>query len=114
MKPLDKKPESKLRDFCSTAFMIICATGLFFLMAFSLVITTNKFFGNSEIVKIKQPVLGYFEEITKNGRLKHHIEFKNPKTGENIRLEVYKKYMIGDEFEKEMKYGAWGILYSTE
>jgi hypothetical protein len=29
-------------------------------------------------------------------------------------LEVYRKYEIGEVFEKEMKYGAWGILYSTE
>ncbi|MCZ8296910.1 MAG: hypothetical protein O9297_06790 [Flavobacterium sp.] len=60
VKPLDKQPESKVRDFFSITFMTICATGLFFFMTYSMVITTNKFLGNSEKVKIKQPVTKYY------------------------------------------------------
>lgn len=114
VKPLDNKPSSKFRDFFSIAFMIICATGLFFSISFSLIITTNKWFSKSETVKIKEPVTKYYTDITKNNRLRHYIEFTNPKTGKKISLEVYRKYETGEVFEKEMKYGAWGILYSTE
>jgi hypothetical protein len=114
IKPLDKKTSSKLRDFFSIAFMIVCATGLFFFMSFSLIITTNKLFWNSETVKIKKPITKYYTDLTKNGRLRHYIQFTNPKNGEKIDLEVYRKYEVGEVFEKEMEYGAWGILYSTE
>jgi len=118
VKPLDKnKPKTKIkeksRDILSIFMMLICLTGIFFGIVFSLIITTNKFFGKSETVEIKEPVLEYSPEITRNGRLRHHIKFKNPKTNKNIDLEVYRKYKVGEIFEKEMKYGAWGILYST-
>jgi hypothetical protein len=118
VKPLDKIKRSKIKekfsDFFSILLILICSTGIFFGIAFSLIITTNKFFGKSEIVIISQPVEKYTEDITKNGRLRHYIEFKNPKTNKIIILEVYKKYKVGDVFKKEMKYGAWEILYSTE
>ncbi len=118
VKPLDNRKDSKLkiilRDIFSIMFMIICATGLFFGIAFSLIITTNKFFGTPEYILIKEPVQNYQPYITKNGRLRHYIDFRNPKTQEKIRLEVYRKYREGEIFEKEMKYGFWGILYSTE
>jgi len=114
VKPLDKEPESKLKDFFSIAFMLICATALFFFISFSLIITTNKLFASSETVNIKESVTRYYTDLTKHGRLRHYIEFKNPKTGETINLEVYRKYETGEVFEKEMKYGAWGILYSAE
>ncbi|MFV8378665.1 hypothetical protein [Flavobacterium sp. LB3R33] len=119
VKPLDNnKPKTKFkenaRDVISIIMMIICVTAIFFGVAFSLIITTNKLVGKSEIVKIKEPVEEYKTDITKNGRLRHYIDFKNPKTNEIISLEVYRKYKVGEFFKKEMKYGAWGILYSTD
>ena len=119
VKPLDNnKPKSKLkenaRDIFSIIMMIVCATGILFGIAFSIIITTNKFFGKSEIVKVKESVEKYEPYITKNGRLRHYIDFRNPKTQNIIHLEVYREYYVGEIFEKEMNYGAWGILYSTE
>ncbi|MNJ83616.1 hypothetical protein D3C87_10380 [compost metagenome] len=118
VKPLDKnipknKGKEKARDVFSMILMIICLSGVLFGMAFSLIITTNQFFGKSEIVKIKEPVKTYSFD-TNNGRLKHYIDFRDPKTQKIIELEVYRKYEVGEIFEKQMKYGAWGILYSTE
>ena len=119
VKPLDNnKPKTKFkekaRDITSIVMMIICVTAIFFGIAFSLIITTNKFVGKSEIVKINERVAEYKTNITKNGRLRHYIDFKNPKTKEIISLEVYREYEVGEIFKKEMKYGAWGILYSTD
>ena len=94
--------------------MIFCSTLILFGITFSLIITTNKLFGNSENVKIIETVEKYEPYTTKNGRLRHYIDFRNPKTQETIHLEVYREYYVGEIFEKEMKYGAWGILYSTE
>ncbi len=118
VKPLDKnipknKFKEKARDVFSILMMIICSTGILFGIAFSLIITTNKFFGKPEIVKINEPVEKYKPYISKYGKLRHYIYFKNPKTQETIHLEVYREYYVGEIFEKEMNYGAWGILYST-
>ncbi|WP_300663815.1 hypothetical protein [Fluviicola sp.] len=118
VKPLDKNiPKNKLkekaRDVISIAMIIICLSGVLFGMGFSFIITTNQFFGKSEVVQIKEPVKGY-SHSTKNGRLKHYIVFKNPKTQKTIELEVYRKYDVGEIFEKNMKCGAWGILYATK
>lgn len=119
VKPLDNnipknKFREKARDVISIIMMMICSTGIFFGIAFSLIITTNKFFGNSEIVKVKETVEKYEPYITKNGRLRHYIDFRNPKTQKIIHLEVYRNYYVGEIFEKEMIYGSWGILYSTK
>jgi hypothetical protein len=119
VKPLDSsipknKFKEKARDMISIFMMIICSTGVLFGIAFSLIITTNKIFGKSEIVKINEIVEKYEPYMTKNGRLRHYIDFRNPKTQESIHLEVYREYYVGEIFEKEMNYGAWGILYSTK
>ena len=119
VKPLDSKiPKDKFkentRDIISIMMMIICSSGILFGIVFSLIITTNKLFGKSEIITIQEPVEKYESHITRHGKLKHYIDFRNPKTQKTIHLEVYQKYQIGEIFEKEMKYGSWGILYSTE
>ena len=119
VKPLDNKiPKNNFKekagDLASIFMMIICSTGILFGISFSLIITTNKLFGKSESVKINERVEKYEPYITKNGRLRHYIDFRNPKTQQIIHLEVYREYYVGEIFEKEMKYGAWGILYSTE
>ena len=119
VKPLDNnipknKSKEKARDVFSILMMIVCSTGILFGIAFSLIITTNKFFGKPEVVKINEPVKKYKPYVSKYGKLRHYIDFKNPKTQETIHLEVYREYYVGEIFEKEMNYGAWGILYSTK
>ena len=108
------KIKERLRDGISIFMMLFCLTGIFLGIVFSLIITTNKFVGKSENVKIKEFVEEYKLSTTKNGRLRHYIKFENPKNQELINLEVYTKYEVGEIFEKEMQYGYWGILYSAE
>lgn len=114
MRQTGKNQISKFGDFVLMSLMILLATGIFSWMSFSLIVTTNKWFSNSEAVQIEEPVTMYYTDLTKNGRLRHYIEITNPKNGEKIELEVYRKYELGEVFEKEMTYGAWGILYSTK
>ena len=119
MKSLDKRQVSKikqrLKDFISICMIILFITLLLFSAAFSLVITTNKWFGNSELVMIKEPVIKYHPYTTKHGKLIHYINFVNPKSKDTIiNFQVFRNYKKGEIFEKEMKCGAWGILYSTE
>ena len=119
IKPLDtsipkSRSKEKARDIFAMIMAIIWFAMIFCGIAFSLVITTNKFLGKSEIVKIREPVEKYEPYITKYGRLRHYIDFKNPRTNNTIHLEVYRRYNVGETFEKEMNYGFWGILYSTK
>ena len=119
IKPLDKaipksKSKEKVRDTFSIIMATIFITMIFCGIAFSLIITTNKFLGKSKIVKVREPVKKYELYITKYGRLRHYIDFKNPRTNNTIHLEVYRRYNVGETFEKEMNYGFWGILYSSE
>ncbi len=111
-----KNQISKFGDFFLMSFVILVATGIFSWMSFSIIITTNKWFDNSGTEKINEQVTRYYYDVSKRGlhRLRHFIEFRNPNTGETIELEVYRKYEVGEFFEKRMSYGAWGILYSTE
>lgn len=108
------KFKEKRRDIISIIMILICSTGLFFGISFSLIITTNKFFGKSDNTKIKENVEKYYPYISKNGRLRHYIDFRDPITQNTIHLEVYREYKVGEVFEKQMAYGFWGILYSTK
>lgn len=108
------KAKEKVRDIFSIIMAIIWFTMILCGIAFSSIITTNKFLGKSEIVMVKEPVERYEPYITRNGRLRHYIDFKNPRTDRTIHIEVYRRYNVGETFEKEMNYGFWGILYSTE
>lgn len=119
VKPLDKevisKRKEKARDIVTITLIVITTTFISFGITFSLIITTNKWFGNSETLIIKETVLNYQSNFTKNGRLRHYIKFLNPISNDTIRnFEVFRSYEKGEIFEKEMSYGAWGILYAVE
>lgn len=119
VKPLDKevisKRKEKARDIVTITLIVIITTFISFGMTFSLIITTNKWFGNSEVVLIKEPVLDYSSNVTKHGRLRHYIDFFNPKSNDTIRnFEVFRSYKTAEIFEKELSCGAWGILYSVK
>jgi len=107
------KSKEKSRDIFAVVMMVLYSSMLFFGLLFSLIIITNTF-GTSQTVMIRETVLKYRPEVTRNGKLRHHIEINNPRTHEDIHLEVYREYKQGEIFEKKMKYGLWGILYSKE
>ena len=80
----------------------------------STIITTNAYLGTSKNIEINAEVLKYITGKTKFGRTTHQIEFVNPNDGQIIRLEVYQKYNIGENFKKDMKIGYWNQLYSKK
>jgi hypothetical protein len=115
IKPLDKGKPSKAKDFLSIVMMIFVLLLISLGVGFSAIITTNKWFGSSEEILIKQPVIQCSEHTTKNGRIRYYINFEDPKTHDTVRqLEVYRNYNQSEIFEKKMCYGAWGILYALE
>ncbi len=68
--------------------------------------------GNSKEIYISSKILNTKFSHTKNGRLRHYISFYNEKIGYVKDLEVYSKYQKGDNFNKKMKIGSLGLLYS--
>nr|WP_322623333.1 hypothetical protein [uncultured Flavobacterium sp.] len=115
IKPLDIEKPSKTKDYFSIIMMIFLLSLITLGVGFSAIITTNKWFGAKEQIIIKQPVIRYSESTTRNGRIRHYIDFEDPKTHDTVRqLEVYRNYNEGEIFEKKMYYGAWGILYASD
>lgn len=106
--------KSKIENVFVCILMIISITAVLFGMIFSIIITTNVYFGKSEKVFIKKEVLKYFTNTTKHGRVIHYIEFRDPKENYRVQLEVYREYEKGEIFTKEMYYGYWGIMFSKK
>lgn len=116
LKPSQDKKKTKARKFFEAFFSILlfgsAITAIIYGMLFSLMITINTHFGNQQKVFLRQPVLRYNPDQRKNGRVRHYIKIVNPKNKDTINLEVYKKYEVGELFEKEMFYGSLDMLYS--
>ncbi len=117
VKPLDNfhtdsKIKEKTRDILSIVMMILCSGGVFFGIFFSLIVTTNSFYGKD--TTIKEIVLDYQSVVTRHGKLRHYIKIVNPESNKIIHLEVYREYSVGEIFEKKMYYGVWGLLYSKD
>jgi hypothetical protein len=94
--------------------MIAVSNMILYGLTFSIIVTTNCIFDNKKIIQVSEPVLNYYSDLTKNGRLRHYITIKSPSKDKIIDLEVDKTYQEGEIFRKKMKIGNWGILYSEE
>lgn len=105
--------QEKWADFFNCFLITLVVVATFFAMTFSTIITTNAL-GNSNSIALKETVQDYYTSTDKYGKTRLYIKFLNPVDKEEVTLEVYRQYNIGDTFEKEMKIGRWGILYSTD
>ena len=110
---LKSRTKEKWTDFFNCFLIILVVIATFFGMTFSTIITTNAL-GNSKSITLKETVQDYYTSTDKYGKTRLYIKFLNPVDKEVVTLEVYRQYNIGDTFEKEMKIGRWGILYSTD
>ena len=104
----------KWADFVNCFLIILVVTATFFAMTYSTIITTNAYIGNSDKILIQETVQDYFTSTSAYGATRRYIKFYNPIDNEVITLEVYRQYNIGEIFEKEMKIGRWGIIYSKD
>jgi hypothetical protein len=118
LRKLNKQTNSKLKIVLQDSFTTVLLTGIVSAiivgMTVSTIVTTNAFCGQSKEIEIKAKVLGYSANTTKWGRLRHRIKFINSYDKTMTDIEVYRKYKIGEVFNKKMKIGKWGQLYSLE
>lgn len=105
--------QEKWADFFNCFLITLVVIATFFGMTFSTIITTNTL-GNSQTILVQEKVQDYYTNTDKYGKTRLYIKFLNPVDKKVVTLEVYRQYNIGDTFEKEMKIGRWGILYSTD
>lgn len=99
----------KLVMIVISIIFVIIVTSLIFV---SVTTTINCNIGNSKEIYISSKILSTKFSHTKNGRLRHYISFYNEKIGYVKDLEVYYKYQKDDYFNKKMKIGSLGLLYS--
>src|SRR5690554_3319902 len=110
--PTNSKAKKITQNFFNIFLGGISVGLVLFGIILSTIITTNAYLGTSKNIEINAEILKYITGKTKFGRTTHQIEFVNPNDGQIIRLEVYKKFNVGDTFTKEMKIGYWNQLYS--
>jgi hypothetical protein len=88
-------------------------TVLFTITTFSSIILTNKYFGDNKTVVINAKIIDSYSTSSKIGKT-YHIIIKDQKINRLVDLKVDKKYQIGIRFNKTMKIGKWGLLYSEK
>jgi hypothetical protein len=118
LRKLNKKTNSKvkivLQDLFTTGLLTSIVSAILLGMTVSTIVTTNAYCGQSKEVRITAQVLDYSTNTTRWGRIRHRIKFINSYDQSMINLEVYRRYEIGEKFEKDMKIGIWGQLYSID
>jgi len=106
--------KEKWADFTNCFLITLVVVATFFAMTFSTIITTNAYTGGSVSILLHENVQDHYTSTDKYGKTRRYIKFLNPVDKKVITLEVYRQYNVGDTFEKEMKIGRWGILYSQD
>ena len=118
LRKFNKKTHSKLKvilqDVLTSVFLIFIVSAILLGLTLSSIVTTNAYCDRSKEFRIVATVESYEAYTTKWGRLRHYIIFTNPVNKSEIRLEVFRKYEIGESFIKDMKLGKWGQLYSVD
>lgn len=117
-RPFEKKKyNSKLRVQLRTVFRISIFTlsmTLFFVgTTFSLIILTNAYSGESRAIHLNAKVVGYYT-LRNKGRKRHYIKIQDQQIDRIIELKVQDSYEIGQTFNKTMKIGKWGLIYSEQ
>ena len=113
-KKTSSKTKAAFQDIVTTVFLTCSVSAILIGMTVSTIVTTNAYCGESKAVTITGTVINYSTNTTKWGRLQHHIKFINSFDNTMTNLEVYRKYEIGEVFNKDMKIGKWGQLYSID
>ncbi len=118
LRQLNPKTNSKVKvafqDLFTTVFLTSIISAILVGMTVSTIVTTNAFCGQSKDVLVIGTIIEYSENTTKWGRLRYRIKFINSHDQTMTDLEVYRKYEIGEVFNKNMKIGKWGQLYSID
>lgn len=106
----------KMRTVFRVIILTLGMTFILSLTSFSLIILTNGYLGESKTITLNAPVIGYriTGEGLRRGITKHYIKIKDQQLDRTIELKVDRAYQVGESFNKTMKIGKWGLLYSEK
>ena len=112
-----KKHKSIIKTQLRTMFrMFFLAFGLTFILAgttLSLIILTNAYIGDSNTINLNAQIVDYYTTKGRGG-IKHYIKIQDQQIDRIIDLKVQRQYQVGEPFNKTMKIGKWGLLYSEK
>jgi hypothetical protein len=110
-----KEYKSKTWNQLRTGFRILVLTlamsGIFIATTLSIIILTNAYTGDSQTITLNAKIVDYYILKSKS-RTRHYIKIQDEQIGRIIELKVQEPYQIGHTFNKTMKIGRWGLLYS--
>jgi hypothetical protein len=112
-----KEYKSKFLTNLRTAFRIliltVAMTGIFIATTLSLIILSNAYLGESKTIDLKAVIVDYYQTENR-GRTSHYIKIKDEQLKNSIELKVERSYKVGQIFNKTLKIGYWGLLYSNK
>jgi hypothetical protein len=116
IRQLEKKEyKSKIWTQFRTIFRIfiltLAMTGIFMGTTISVIILTNAYIGDSKTININAKIVDYYT-LKRKGQKRHYIKIQDKKINRIIELKVQLPYQVGQTFNKTMKIGKWGLLYS--
>ncbi|MPN56882.1 hypothetical protein SDC9_204575 [bioreactor metagenome] len=112
-KEYKSKVWTHLRTIFRITILTLAMTMLLIGTVLSSIILTNAYLGDSKTVSLNANIVDYY--TTKNrGRTNYYIEIQDQQLDRIIKLKVYEPYQVGQQFNKTMKVGKWGLLYSEK
>ena len=112
-----KNYNSKTWDYLRSFFRIITLTLALTVMfggtTASTIILTNAYLGENKEIYIQAKIVDYYIQTNNSGKVSHHIKIQDKQLDKIVDLKVEQPYQVGQTFNKTMKIGKWGLLYST-
>ena len=69
--------------------------------------------GDGRTINLNATIVDYYTS-TSRGQTRHYIKIQDQQLDRKIELKVQGPYQVGEKFDKKMKIGKWGLLYSEE
>lgn len=105
------EPLSSEKTIFRIMLFTVGMTAIFFATTISFIILTNAYLGESKKIELSATILKY-NATKRRGRTNHYIQIKDQTSDRIIDLKVYRPYTVGETFQKPIKIGKWGLLYS--
>lgn len=104
---------TQLRTIFRIFILTLAMTGIFIGTTLSIIILTNAYYGDSKTINLNAKIVDYYI-LRRKGRTRHYIKIQDHQLDKIIDLKVQGPYQVGQIFNKTMKIGKWGLLYSEK
>ncbi|WP_284652400.1 hypothetical protein [Flavobacterium terrisoli] len=112
-KKYTKKIWTNVRTIFRIITLTIGMTVVLYATTLSIIMLTNDSLGENETIVLNAKIVDYYS-MESSGTIRHYIKIQDPKLNRSVKLKVNKPYLIGEKFNKKMKVGYWGLLYSEK